>query len=364
MERRRCEPRRHWQSRMEEMGFGFHSVNGGYWTEDAHYAFSADEIDRIDDATTELHAMCLAIVDEVVRTGDYAPLGLGDAAATLVEASWRAREPALYGRMDLAYDGRSPPKLLEYNADTPTSLLEASLVQWHWLEDSGVLPDQFNRLHEALVERWPRLLPAGARVHFAGCLDAPEDLVTVDYLRDTCAQAGFETVLLDISQVGWKGRFRDLDDAAIAHVFKLYPWEWLVDEPFAVHLAARDTRWIEPAWKQVLSNKSLLPLLWRRFPGHPNLLTASHEPGDIDGPIVAKPRFGREGEGVFVAAPGLVPVEAGYVYQAQAPLFAHAGGHALLGTWLVGDEAVGLGIREDTGLITTDTSRFVPHGFG
>jgi glutathionylspermidine synthase len=36
----------------------------------------------------------------------------------------------LYGRFDLAYRGDGPPKLLEYNADTPTALFEAAVVQW------------------------------------------------------------------------------------------------------------------------------------------------------------------------------------------------------------------------------------------
>jgi glutathionylspermidine synthase len=33
----------------------------------------------------------------------------------------------------------------------------------------------------------------------------------------------------------------------------------------------------------------------------------------------------------------------------------------VLGAWVVGDESAGLGIRETTGLITDDTSSFVPH---
>lgn len=52
-----------------------------------------------------------------------------------IRASWGADELSLYGRFDfiLAKDGT--PKILEFNADTPTSLLEASVIQWQWKED-------------------------------------------------------------------------------------------------------------------------------------------------------------------------------------------------------------------------------------
>ena len=364
MRRERCAPRQDWRARVESLGFDFHSLDGAYWVDDACYRFRGEEIDRIEAAATELHQLCLQAVAQVVERGDYAELGLDARAAELAERSWRAREPALYGRFDLAYDGYGQPKLLEYNADTPTSLFEASVVQWYWFEDTAAGADQFNLIHERLVERWPHVLPAGARVHFAGCLAAPEDRATVEYLRETCAQAGFQTQALDISEIGWREqRYVDLDDQPIAQLFKLYPWEWLLAEPFAEHLPTAPTRWIEPAWKQVLSNKSLLPLLWRMFPGHPNLLPASHDPAAIEGPLVAKPRHGREGEGVNLhqSAPLLAAPDT--VYQAYAPLYQSAGGHAVLGAWVVGDRAAGLGVREDDGAITRDGSRFVPHCF-
>ena len=51
----------------------------------------------------------------------------------------------------------------------------------------------------------------------------------------------------------------------------------------------------------------------------------------------------------------------GYVVQALAPLFDVDDVHAILGSWIVGDVACGLSIREDESRITTNLSRFVPH---
>ncbi|VTP59974.1 Glutathionylspermidine synthase [Serratia rubidaea] len=35
--------------------------------------------------------------------------------------------------------------------------------------------------------------------------------------------------------------------------------------------------------------------------------------------------------------------------------------YTLIGSWLVGDRAAGIGLREDNSPITKDSSRFVPH---
>lgn len=365
MRRERMVPRADWQARVEAIGFGFHTLDGQpYWREDACYVFDESAIDALEAATAELHGLCMEAVDRIVRAGRYDDLGIGDAAARLVERSWFDRDPALYGRMDLSFDGRSPPRLLEYNADTPTSLFEASVVQWYWLEDVAPDADQFNSLHEALIERW-RVVAGGTRMHFAACYDSPEDGTTTDYLLDTCAQAGLDVQALDIEEIGWSGKaFIDLADRSIDRLFKLYPWEWLMSEPFAAHIPASGTRWFEPPWKMLLSNKAILPLLWEFFPGHPNLLPASRSREAIAGAAVVKPYWGREGQGIAVLAPD----ERGrdtpcHIYQAFAPLPVFDGRHALVGSWVVGDTPVGIGMREDSDPITRNTSCFVPHLF-
>ncbi|UPG85705.1 glutathionylspermidine synthase family protein [Luteibacter aegosomatis] len=365
MRRETIRPRDDWQREVEAVGFGFHTVDGQpYWREDACYVFDEDAIDEAEVATRELHALCLDAVDRIVRDGRYDQLGIGERGAALAERSWWNRDPSLYGRMDLSWDGQSPPKLLEYNADTPTSLFEASVVQWYWLEARYPDADQFNSIHEKLIERW-RTVGGGQRVHFAACYDNPEDGTTTDYLLDTCMQAGHEVQALDIEEIGWSGRdFIDLADRPIDRLFKLYPWEWLLDEAFGEHIPTANIRWIEPPWKMLLSNKAILPLLWEFFPGHPNLLPASLRREDIPGTAVAKPYWGREGEGIAILDPHQGAVLAPQrVYQALAPLPVFDGRHALVGSWIVGDEPAGIGIREDGDRITRNTSCFVPHLF-
>jgi glutathionylspermidine synthase len=267
--------------------------------------------------------------------------------------------------MDLCWDGAGTPKLLEYNADTPTALFESSVVQWEWLQCAFPSADQFNSIHEALIAAWPRMrLPA--TVHFTCQRDSAEDRGNTDYLRDTAIQAGLNAPFLFIDEIGWDGRrFVDLPGHDIAALFKLYPSEFLLRDTFGAHINQAPTRWIEPAWRLLLSGKGILALLWELFPGHPNLLPAFREPGKAGRQEIAKPLFGREGANI--AAPGLAtdgPYGAeGYVYQAWHPLPQVDGRYPVLGGWIVAGRPCGLGIREDATPITRDTSRFVPHYF-
>jgi glutathionylspermidine synthase len=375
MERIRLAPRPDWRKRAEALDFSFHTIDGKpYWVEDAAYRFTADEVDALDDATGELEQMCLALVDRTVQSGAYEPFHLPDEAIQLAEASWKHGHKNLYGRFDLSLPAGQPAKLLEYNADTPTALYEASVVQWEWLQTVQPDADQFNSIHEKLIEAWGAMGLPERVVHFACVRDHAEDRGTVDYLRDTAIQAQLEAPFLHVDEIGWNGAdFVDLEDKPIATLFKLYPWEWLVREAFAENVRKSRTLFIEPAWKMLLSTKAILPLLWEMAPGHPNLLPASFDPRAIEGPVAAKPLRGREGANVKLSENGAAGValaksDGPYgdeppVYQAMAKLPEFAGNHAVIGSWVVASRPAGIGIREDDGPITRDTSRFVPHFF-
>jgi len=376
MRRETLTPRAGWAAEMEEIGFHFHSMGGVYWDESACYGFDAAEIDTLEAATAELHAMALEAVEHIVRQERFEPFALPMAHVDYVAQSWKRRDPSLYGRMDLRFDGQEPPKLLEYNADTPTALLEASVAQWRWLKAVKPGADQYNSIHERLLERWQALAKEArlaAPIAFTCSGEAPEDLGTVEYLADTASQAGLDGRLLLLEDIGWDeqaGRFVDLDEAPVTALFKLYPWEWMLADAFGPKLRKSSLKVIEPAWKALLSNKAILPILWELFPQHPNLLPCAFEPGPLGDSYVKKPRLSREGANVSVVLRGQVTAEAegpygaeGFVYQALAPLPAYDGNYPVIGSWVVGDVPCGIGIREDRSPITKNSSRFVPHYF-
>ncbi|MCX5046163.1 glutathionylspermidine synthase family protein [Aldersonia sp. NBC_00410] len=376
-------PRNGWETIVEAQGlvYGTPARDGGgnarpYWDESVHYEFEMDEILALEADVELLHSMCLKAVEQVILLERYADFGLPEWSWPHIAESWRRSDPHVYGRFDLRYDGRRPAKLLEYNADTPTTVLEAAILQWHWLTDLYPEDDQWNSLHEKLVERWGAVkgtLP-GSELHFTwSSADASgEDNVTTAYLQETAAEAGFDTVALAIEEVGFDtelGRFVDLAEAPIEAIFKLYPWEWVLDDDFGKRVVESlpSTMWIEPLWKTLLSNKAILAVLWEMYPGHPNLLPAFLDDPGMLTEYVRKPKLGREGAnmtvvgGGFETATGGIYGEEGYVYQLLDPLPEFDGMRPALGAWIVGDESAGLGIRETAGLITDDGAAFVPH---
>lgn len=385
MRRETSTPRPGWAETVREQGLVYAETelpDGGvmsYWDETACYALDLDEVLRLEEATEELHRMSVAAAEHVVAKHRFAEFGIPAWAADAVARSLREQPPSLYGRFDLWYDGSWPPKLLEYNADTPTSLVEASVIQWYWLEDTRPSLDQWNSVHERLVAAWQRI---GAELHdplvhvaWSDEEETGEDQMTAGYIAETARQAGLRTELIPMLDIGWDGR-RFLGPPApdgtvvpLLTCFKLYPWEWMLAEPYGrVALEpGTPTTWIEPAWKLLLSNKALLAVLWELFPDHPYLL-----PAFLDGPrgmseYVAKPLLGREGGSVRIVTsggeiqnPGIYGDE-GYCYQEFRALPSFAGNRMVLGSWVVDGESAGAGIRESTSLITDGYARFLPH---
>jgi glutathionylspermidine synthase len=354
--------------KLEAQGLSFHARDD-YWKEDACYRFDRREIALLEAATNELHDMCLAALARAIADERLGQLAIPQAFWDPIAASLRQGDFSLYGRFDLSYDGHGAPKMLEYNADTPTSLLESAVCQWFWLQDQFPAADQFNSIHERLIARWGDL-PAAGDLHVASLEDDEEDWACAAYLVDTATQAGRVATQLSIEAIGWDpahSRFVDLQGRPIELLFKLYPWEWLMREEFGVHIVASRTRFIEPMWKAALSCKGLLPLLWEFYPGHPNLLPAYFDAGHL-GSYAQKPLYSREGANVQLYAQGqrLARAEGpyghqGHIYQALQTLPVLDGNYAVIGSWVVGGRSAGICVREDVTPITSNKSHFVPH---
>ncbi len=381
----------------DAQGFRFASMYGEpYWDETSAYMFNIADVEtRIEDPSTELHGMVRQAVSAIVADARLmARMGIPEAQWDFVRNSWKAGERELYGRLDLAWDGSDgPAKLLEYNADTPTSLYEAGSFQWSWLEDlkaRGELPpnaDQFNGLYEAITARFEELFAPNTDIHFASGEGSEEDYATVEFMAYAARDAGMGAhhVLTEAIGLTNTGQLADGEDRVIGTLFKLHPWEDTFQADFAKHLATLRCRFLEPAWKALVSNKGILPVLWEMFEGHPNLL-ASFFTVDVeeDSPAyrravdsghfaqgrVTKPLFSREGASITIESATREVLEASAnrdydmhptVIQAYHPLPVFDGWRPVIGSWIIGETCAGMGIREDRALITQDMSRFKPH---
>ncbi len=365
--------RPNWQKIVESQGMIYHTANGiPYWDESAYYQFSMKEIDILEKATNNLHQLCLDAVQHIIDKKRYTELHIPEMAIPLIEYSWNNETPAIYGRFDLRYDGKEPPKMLEYNADTPTALLEAGVIQWYWQQELFKQADQFNSIHERLIAKWKELkgyLKEGDL--YLTYMDSWEDYMTVSYMQETATQAGLKAQSIPIREVGWDSvdkLFVDKELYSMKNIFKLYPWEWLLKDEYGKNLEStlETTYFIEPPWKMILSNKGILPILWELNPGHENLLPAYFDQHGMQD-FVKKPLLSREGANVTISgrdanetSTGLYGEE-GYIYQQYAQLPDFDSNHPVLGSWVIDGESAGMGIRESVSLITNNFGRFVPH---
>ncbi|MGH3664151.1 MAG: glutathionylspermidine synthase family protein [Micromonosporaceae bacterium] len=424
-----CRPQ--WKAAVQRDGVVYSDTEtpGGtisYWVEDAHYQVTAQDTDQLATACDELTAMFIEAGDHVIAEKLFGKLGIPEFAVPAILKTWDDDDPDFHwpsvnGRMDLRW-GNDPaltaadpsladPKLLEYNADTPTCLPESTGTQWNWLsENPTVSGSQWNNAFEALTAAWKRNLELfearrGFRppvVHFLHTAQekSGEDQMNTAVVAAAADQAGFRVKMQFIENLRLEaqdghfaflgdtptlmGQFRDQDGEPVRLAYKLYPWEWMIHEEFGKtalwNTLQRDgTTWVEPPYKMLWSNKGILPILWDLFKDDParrkHLLPAyfeGEEPRGFRTNCVRKPLFGREGGNVTVIQGGEAVASHGGDYGAEGfilqeyaelPSFDTPAGrrHTLTGVWMIDNESAGLCFRESAGPITDNASFFVPH---
>lgn len=367
MKRLLTTPRYGFKDKVADLGLVWHSLDTEYWHESAYYVFNNNQIRELEIATEECHQMFIRATDYVIENNLLHEFDIPAQFIPMIVEAWNEEWPALnIGRFDFGYDGVNPPKLFEYNADTPTSLLEASVIQWQWKEELFKYDDQFNSIHEKLVDAYGRL--PFRDLMFASVLDnLGEDAMTLAYHMDCAAEAGLNVGRIHMDDIGCDatGQFYDLDNHPIHAMFKLYPWEWMVREEFGKNLLRTETAILEPIWKMIWSNKAILPYVYMLHPHSPYLLETTFEP--MDGSYVKKPILAREGSNVTVVKNNTVIAstegeygDGEYIYQELYELPNFDGHYPVIGSWCIDGYAAGMGIR-DGGLITDNVTKFTPH---
>lgn len=352
--------RPNWQQRCDEVGFTFHSMDGVYWVDDQMYVFSKEEARSLSEATEELHRLYYALIPQIIKDNRFADMGMNPVMARLATESWERRDPHLYGRFDIAMTEHGP-KLLEYNADTPTGLVETAHALQAWAEDTGYNPMVY--MNELGRKQFQTI---GWEEMFMACsMNNIEDYENIAVIAGWAKAAGCKVNDIFVEDMkirddkAWVGK-RQLDK-----VFKLYPWEWLsLDASYEV---LSSVQWLEPAWKAFWSNKATVALLWEYFPGHPLLVPAFLAAPD-SGNWVKKPKLSREGANIELLkngavdgkmTPGMYGAE-GYVYQ-QFMDTSFEGKFPTLGGWVVGDKFAGLLVRHCDAWVTDNFSNYIPY---
>ena len=375
---------------LEEVGMTWHTDTDGQ-------AYIADEIIPVTEAQAEAYYTAAnALYEMFITAGQYVidnnlfqqldiPFNLDDQ----IIRSWEKDHRHLYGRFDFAggLDGL-PIKLIEFNADTPTSLFETAIAQWALLKANGMdEAAQFNSVYESIRDNFRRLLtgeddPANferyyrfQNILFSSVRNLPEDERTTRFLQHLANEAGFQTDFCYMDEVGFleqEGIFNPYR-TRFDYWFKLYPWEEIALQTDGIVGILNDitrqtsTVILNPAYTLLFQSKGMLKILYDLFPDSPYLLETRDRPL-IGKRCVGKKMFWREGANtaIYAANGQIEQATAGSydryrtIYQAFADYPKDTQGRSYQAGVFFAWEACGLGFRRG-GDILDNMSKFIAH---
>lgn len=380
--RRAISPRPDWRQTARDIDYGYftNADKTEAWNENSAYFMTPDGYDQIRKASERLFEMCLRVINEAINT----PNGL-DAFhipkmhQDYVRASWNSPSinNFLIGRFDLAWH-EGQIKLIEFNADTPATLPESTLMQQIWLRDYASTTGQKGLGNPGLrtdliLDTLADIFAGGvcADVHIVPYPDNLEDATHARYWQKWVTDAGGQGIICDIRsiRVNASGHYTH-NGRVIQTMLKMYPWELMLREEGSRHLATAHCDILNPAWTSLLSNKHLLVALWNKYPGDPLLLQTGYTPDGMTD-YVAKPVHGRGGENVSIfqdktplaqspGSYGIFPMI--YQERAKTTITPTSPVTTSVGAWILSSNGHfgGITFREDRSPIIRESSAITP----
>lgn len=373
---------------LESIGFSWHTdKDGSNYLEDEIICISENEANAFYEASNELYDMFVAAAQKVIDENRFDELDIPFNLIDAIKMSWENDVHwHLYSRFDFAGGlDEKPIKLLEFNADTPTTLFETAILQWALLRQNDMNESsQFNSLYESLMDNFKRLITLddsvdsfdeyyeGWKILFSSIAANSEDELTTRLLEHIAKEAGFNTNFSFIDEIEFSPEGIFKEGINYEYLFKLIPWENIAIEEG--ELAMLLTQIIKnqkaiilnPAYTLLFQSKGILKILWELYPNHPLLLETSDKP--LKGKkCVKKPMFGREGANVSILDEnGDVIQENGgeysnnkFIYQEFTELNSKDENYYQAGVFFA-YEACGLGFRKGS-LIMDNFAKFVAH---
>lgn len=376
---------------LESIGFVWHTDedNSSYVANEV-VEITEEEANAFYEATNELYDMFCEAGDYVVENNLFHELNIPFNLVEIIKESWENDVHwHLYSRFDLAggVDGKQI-KLIEFNADTPTSLFETAIIQWALLKANGLdEASQFNNLYEALKENFKRIITLdtqtnkfeeyysklGWKILFSSISSSSEDINTTKLLQHIATEAGFNTDFeyIENTQFNDEGIFKD--EESFEFWFKLIPWEDIAIQESELALLLtqilKEKKAIifNPAYTLIFQSKGFMKILWDLYSNHPLLLETSFEPLK-NKKQVEKRCFGREGANTkIINKDGSVETETSgeyeghkAIYQEYVELPTDSNGLTYQAGVFYAYEASGLGFRRGEKILN-NMSKFVGH---
>ena len=346
---------------LERMGFSWHKDGDGeYVVRDKFVAITKQEAQAYANATNELYSMYEKAAEHVIKNSLFDALDIPPSLVSQIKYSWKnEKENHLYGRFDLSggIDDK-PIKLIEFNADTPTLLLETAVIQFMTLKfDDSINAEQFNNVYESISLKFEKISKQKkgqfSPFLFSSVQGIEEESVTVKLLQNMAKDRELLTSFEYLEDVDAEN---DSD-----FWFKLYPWEDM--ENFTQRSS---TSMLNPAYTLLYQSKGMLAILYELFPDSPYLLKSAFEP--LKSKYVKKRMFGREGanidivdvNGEIVNSTDGIYEEYKAVYQEYAAFTQDEENNYYQAGVFYSDGACGVGFRRGKEILD-DMSQFIGH---
>lgn len=376
---------------LESIGFHWHTdEDDTSYISDEVVVVSEAETEAYYEASNELYEMFCEAGEYVMENDLFHELNIPFNLVEIIKKSWEDDVHwHLYGRFDLAggIDG-NPIKLIEFNADTPTSLFETAIIQWAMLKSNGLdEASAFNSLYEALGNNFRRFVTLETpledfdkhykdlnfKILFTSVDGNLEEENTVKLLQHIATEVGYTTDFEYMDKVEFSDDGISKDGVNFEYWFKLIPWEDIaIDEgELAVILTElinnKKVIIVNPAYTLMFQSKGFMKILWDLYPNHPLLLETSFEPLE-NTKQVEKMCFGREGANTaIINADNSLDVKTDGEYDNFKPIYQEyvefpqdeKGDYYQAGVFY-SFEGCGLGFRKG-GKILDNSSKFVGH---
>ncbi|CAI6143881.1 MAG: Putative acid--amine ligase YgiC [uncultured Sulfurimonas sp.] len=292
---------------LDAMGYTWHNdEDGEYIVKDKFLLISEDEAQAYETAANKLYEMYEAGATYVIKNNLFEALDIPKTLINQIKYSFEhERDMHLYGRFDLSGGIDSKDiKLIEFNADTPTLLLESVAIQEMMLRfNEGLNLRQFNNIYAAISKKFVQISERKKGLYskflFSSVEGIEEELVTVKLLEDMAKSQKLFTSFKYLEECEEKMPYD--------FWFKLYPWE---DMPnFS---GTKVSTMLNPAYTLLYQSKGMLAILYKLFPDSPYLLKTSFEP--IQEKYVKKTMFGREGANIDIVENGKIILQTDGIY--------------------------------------------------
>ncbi|HIC12365.1 MAG TPA: glutathionylspermidine synthase [Sulfurimonas sp.] len=249
---------------------------------------STQEAQAYYDAANELYDMYIEAADHVIDNDLFFELGIPFNLVDVIKKSWESDVHwHIYGAF--LFSGglnNSPIKLLEFQADTPSKLLQTSQEQ--------LGEHSFNEIYEKVSENFKRLITLDDglehfderydnwKILFSSPSDDEEKEKTSRFLQHLADEAGFQTSFSYLHEVAFNEEgIHDQEGNNYEYWYKNYSWlDIATDEgELATTLTSimdkQQAIIINPAYTLLFESRGMLKILKDLYPDSPYLLKTS-----------------------------------------------------------------------------------------